>query len=313
MIASFKRMLVHVDAASARHPALDRAVELASHVGASLRIVDVVADLPRHARLFLPKDMQALLVRERERRLDAVATSIRDSTGGQLTVSTAVLFGRPGVEIIREVLRGAYDVVLKSHPPPNVRAREPLFDGVDMQLLRECPCPVWLVGPDPPRTGRVLAAVDPNPEDQTEQALNVSILETALWLGHAEHHELFVLHVWHAFGQELLRPHAEDSEVNAYVAAAKSSARESLDELLEPFRDRLGQARIHLEEGEAGTTIPAFARHRKIDLVVMGTVARSGITGLIMGNTAERVLPALSCSVLTVKPEGFVSPVTLEG
>jgi universal stress protein E len=311
MIASFKRMLVHVDAADPRHPALDRAIELADRVGASLRLVDVVADLPRHARLLLPKDLQTLLVRERERRLDALATSLEDSTGGRLTFSTTVLCGRPGMEIIREVLRGNHDVVLKSHPSPDARGREPLFDTVDMQLLRQCPCPVWLVGPDPPRTGRVLAAVDPNPEDPTEQALNARILETALWLGRAEHHELFVLHVWHAFGQELLRPHADEAEVDAYVAAAKAGAQEGLDELLAPFQDRLGQARVHLEEGEAGAVIPAFARHRKIDLVVMGTVARSGIAGLIMGNTAERVLATLSCSVLTVKPEGFVSPVTL--
>jgi nucleotide-binding universal stress UspA family protein len=46
-----------------------------------------------------------------------------------------------------------------------------------------------------------------------------------------------------------------------------------------------------------------------IDLVVMGTVARSGIRGLVMGNTAERVLQRLRGSVLAVKPPGFVSPV----
>jgi nucleotide-binding universal stress UspA family protein len=41
----------------------------------------------------------------------------------------------------------------------------------------------------------------------------------------------------------------------------------------------------------------------------MGTVCRTGIPGLIIGNTAERVLDVVDCSVLTVKPEGFVSPV----
>ena len=51
----------------------------------------------------------------------------------------------------------------------------------------------------------------------------------------------------------------------------------------------------------------------QIDLLVMGTVCRTGLAGFIIGNTAEEVLSALNCSVLTVKPEGFVSPVTLEG
>jgi nucleotide-binding universal stress UspA family protein len=43
----------------------------------------------------------------------------------------------------------------------------------------------------------------------------------------------------------------------------------------------------------------------------MGTVARSGIPGLIMGNTAEAILTELECSVLAIKPPGFVTPVTL--
>jgi len=43
----------------------------------------------------------------------------------------------------------------------------------------------------------------------------------------------------------------------------------------------------------------------------MGTVGRTGIPGLIMGNTAESILNNIGCSVLAVKPPGFVSPVTL--
>jgi nucleotide-binding universal stress UspA family protein len=45
----------------------------------------------------------------------------------------------------------------------------------------------------------------------------------------------------------------------------------------------------------------------------MGTIARGGLVGMIMGNTAERVLRDLRCSVLALKPEGFASPVTLDG
>jgi nucleotide-binding universal stress UspA family protein len=47
-----------------------------------------------------------------------------------------------------------------------------------------------------------------------------------------------------------------------------------------------------------------------IDLLVMGTVCRTGISGFLIGNTAEEVLNQIDCSVLTVKPEGFVTPVT---
>jgi nucleotide-binding universal stress UspA family protein len=41
----------------------------------------------------------------------------------------------------------------------------------------------------------------------------------------------------------------------------------------------------------------------------MGSVSRSGIAGLLLGNTAERLLDRVQCSLLTIKPRDFVSPV----
>ena len=53
-------------------------------------------------------------------------------------------------------------------------------------------------------------------------------------------------------------------------------------------------------------------KSKRLILLVMGTVCRTGLSGFLIGNTAEEVLGAVDCSVLTVKPEGFVSPVTLD-
>jgi nucleotide-binding universal stress UspA family protein len=66
---------------------------------------------------------------------------------------------------------------------------------------------------------------------------------------------------------------------------------------------------VHLVKGKAGDVIPAFVEKRGIDLVVIGTVGRSGIPGLLIGNTAEEILNAVDCSVLTLKPEGFETPI----
>jgi nucleotide-binding universal stress UspA family protein len=64
-----------------------------------------------------------------------------------------------------------------------------------------------------------------------------------------------------------------------------------------------------LVQGEPERALSHFIDRNGIDLVVMGTVARAGIRGLVMGNTAERVLQRLRGSVLAVKPPEFVSPV----
>jgi nucleotide-binding universal stress UspA family protein len=58
--------------------------------------------------------------------------------------------------------------------------------------------------------------------------------------------------------------------------------------------------------------IPELVKEHQIDLVMMGTVGRIGIPGFLMGNTAEMILNRIDCSVLAIKPEGFVTPVTLE-
>ncbi len=69
---------------------------------------------------------------------------------------------------------------------------------------------------------------------------------------------------------------------------------------------------FHVIKGHAQHVVPELASELAADLVVMGTVARTGIAGLFMGNTAEDILTQLDCSVLTIKPPGFTSPVTLE-
>jgi len=65
-------------------------------------------------------------------------------------------------------------------------------------------------------------------------------------------------------------------------------------------------------KGFAKDRIPEIVKEEKIDLIMMGTVGRTGIPGLLMGNTAETVLNRIDCSVLAVKPEGFITPVRLE-
>ena len=84
-------------------------------------------------------------------------------------------------------------------------------------------------------------------------------------------------------------------------------------QLTQSVGDRLARVQAIHRRGEPEAVIPQFVVDHGVDLVVMGTVARRGIPGLLIGNTAERILRKLPCSVLAVKPDGFVSPVGLDG
>ena len=74
----------------------------------------------------------------------------------------------------------------------------------------------------------------------------------------------------------------------------------------------LDSRRRHLVPQQPANAIPALARKLACDVVVMGALSRSGLKGLVIGNTAERVLDDLRCDVLVVKQPGFESAVGMQ-
>lgn len=301
---AFSSILVDIDAVAAVHPALDRAIEVARAHGARLKVVDVVA-LPNDARSYLPQGIEDALLRQRRERLAAIAAAVLD-----VSIEHDVLVGRTSIELIREVLRSGHDLLIRSHARDLSAPKA--FGAVDMQLFRQCPCPVWAVGPSAmaaPR--RVLAAVHATTDDEEEQALNRKIVDAALLMAGIGGGSVVVFQAWTAFGEELLRSHSKPDEVSAYVKAAADTARRALESLVTSFGDRVATVHVELQKGYPEETLPPLTVSRGIDLVVMGTVARTGIPGLVIGNTAERLLQRLVCSVLAIKPDGFRTPVRL--
>lgn len=60
---------------------------------------------------------------------------------------------------------------------------------------------------------------------------------------------------------------------------------------------------LHIEEGPADVLIPFMAHKLQAAVTVIGTVARTGLSGALIGNTAEVVLDALESDVLVLKPQ----------
>jgi nucleotide-binding universal stress UspA family protein len=199
-----------------------------------------------------------------------------------------------------------------------------LFGSTDMHLLRKCPCPVWLIKPqEEKKFQRILAAVDIQPPDDVKkmEALNQQIMEMATSLAFSEFAELHFVHAWMIFGESMLKSRRYgglNEEVNEWVKEQKTEIETrrnaftiKLEQLLGEKGSDYLQPEIHFINGDATEVIPKLATEKNIDLAIMGTIARTGIPGFFMGNTAENILNQLNCSVIAVKPEGFVSPVTI--
>ena len=275
---------------------------LAAAMGADLTLADVIEDLPPIARRLLPRswDLPALVRAQKQAHLERSA-ALADRSG--VRPETVLLTGSPIRALVREVRRSGHDLLAVGASP---NGTVECVDTSATRLLRECPCPVLLVRPPRrQRVPRVLVSVDTAPWFATgTDSFAAKLLESGRFLAEKLEGELHVLHVWAPYGQQFLRGGVlVDAEVQQYVLRTREEARQELERMLAPFRAHVAPTGVHLVQGDPRSVISEFATRQRINLLVMGTVARSGVAARLIGNTAEAVLSQLPCSMLVVKPD----------
>ena len=307
----FKNILYHADGTDSEGRSLNRAVTLAKTNDAALTVIDVVskADLASDVSKRFGIDLNRLL---RQRRFEELETLIEPHVQSGVKVYTQVVSGSPFLELCRAVQINGYDLLMKA-PRAEEGLAERLFGSNDMHLLRKCPCPVWIDRPESAHPYRnIIAAVDPM--DQAGADLNRLIMDLASSLAERESARLHVIHAWRLEGESMLtsgRASISPADLENLLSGAKQSHARRLNELLAGYGLSTESPQVNLVKAKPSAAIYSLSRKLNADLVVMGTVGRTGIPGLIIGNTAEDVLQATPASVLAVKPSGFVSPVTV--
>ena len=279
--------------ASVSDHAIERAVWLAEANSAQLCFLYV---LPPHAAQ-LSFDTQMLLTEGEDYKTvfddakNVLADIAASASKSGVETSSKVVFGTTWIEMMREVLREQHEFVVVGTRKKGA-FRSMLFGRTSIKLLRKCPCPVWATKPQAARTvSPILVAHDLTDVGQ-------AALELGCWIAREQG---AALHVLHAIERKQL------NDTNLTVESADQKLRDQLARL--DVVDDTAQIHIVVEPPEQA--ILSCVEKQDIQLLVMGTIARTGIAGLIVGNTAEKLLPFLPCSVLAIKPEGFKSPVTL--
>ena len=300
----FEKILFINDPANNAAAALQRAVRLTRTNEAKLTIANVIQEIPQTLN-----SLKKTFLQLQEEQLQSLAAKL--ATEG-LDISTRVLIGTPFLESIKEVIRGGYDLVIKpAEGRGGVSAM--LFGNTDCNLFRKCPCPVWIIKPSKQKKyARILAAVDPDPAEKSNAELNKMILDLATSLATRENSELHIVHAWRIPYEHALRGGRASlpiSELERHLRDTRKVHKVWLNALLKNYDFQNVPTKVHLLKGDPGEVIPSEAKKKRVELVVMGTVARTGIPGFFIGNTAEKALKALDCSVLTVKPRAFTSPV----
>ena len=304
----YKRILAVVDAERDNQPALSRAYELASKTGASVTAMMVVYDLSYDMTTMLSPD-------EREAMRDAVtkehakwlATHLQEQ--GFTETDIVVEWNNRSYEsIIYYTLNNQIDLVVKATKKHDDLASV-IFTPTDWHLMRKCPRPVLLVKEHGwPEGGEIIAAVNVGSEDDEHAALNDKL--TVIANDYAS----------------LLK--GSVNLVNSYPSTPLNIAIEVPEFDPDTYHDavknhHLKEMRSHalkygipedkcvVREGLPEKVIPQVAKALDAELVVIGTVGRVGISAALIGNTAEHVIDELNCDVLAIKPDGFVSPLSV--
>lgn len=304
----FKNILLVLSPEVESSATLKKAASLAEKNGARLTLISVVERHPM-LRNYLEKPSPLVIQAVTSERHVWLEQQLKPIQEKGLDVQSVVALGIPFIEIIKEILRQQNDlVIVTAEKEKSISMR--VFGSTSMHLMRKCPCPVWVVkrAQNWPYT-RILAAVDPLSPIQQEDPLNLLIMKLASSMARNEEGELHIIHVWNNFGGNygINRSLTEDE-----IQYDKIQYKNNFDALLGQV-DLTGlKSYVHFIEGEPQACISELVVDKSIELLVMGTVCRTGIAGFLIGNTAEEVLNQVDCSVLTVKPDAFLTPVKLE-
>ncbi len=288
---------IHQKVTAGSRRAVDRALWLARATGARVELVHAVA-----GDLFIreegkPGARPAYGLSE-EGRL-ALEDIRREFLDAGITTYLTFRPEKPAVAVIRQVLNQSADLVIVGKH--DVVGRGAKLGSVSRRLVRDCPCPVWVVKADgQSQPLRVLAATDL--EDVGGRAIELAA--TFCELSGAELH---VAHAWQYEMADQIREGVVEGDPHADRGAqALEDTRRQVEEHAHGV-----PAQLHVGRNSPVRCILDGVEFLQADLLVLGTYSRVGVRGFLFGNTAEKVMTRVDGSLLVVKPEGFSCPLEM--
>ena len=316
----FRKILVGVDVCDGSHPinsglsantrsAVDKAIWLARHTSAELTFLsslmpclDLTPSMWHMREMDDYQDLIDGLHEIAQRQMDSLVDEAAQAEVKAKELRTA---GKPWEELLREAVTNDYDLMIVGSHQQHAFGKL-LLGNTGRRLVRKSPCPVWVTSPvEDGQVRKILV-----PTDLSETA------DEAVKLAHtlAERFEAD-LHVLHAIKYHF-EPQMRDlivslDEVEEYRSRTREDAERQVNEVISRcgLDNDIALDHRHVAVGSSATMIQNAVKDLSVDLVVMNTLGRAGLKGLLVGNTAEKVLNHLTCSVLAIKPDDFQCPI----
>lgn len=288
-----------------RQPGLQKAVDIARQLGASIELFHALAApvALESEPLFGGRSIRQI---RRDRlqscraRLEAIAQDLR-TEGVDIEVHATCDF--PPHEAIVRRADAIHAALIIAECHEGRRLRPWLVHLTDWELLRLSTRPVLLLKNHVLwKRPVILAAVDPTHAHAKPAKLDAAIVDYATQLGRRLRGSVELMHANFPSGFGLLMgdPALDGATVAKVMDLQKSAARAAFEKFA--AEAHVPKSRRHLVDADPVSGIPDVARKSGAALVVMGAVSRSGLKRVFVGNTAERVLASLTCDVLVLKP-----------
>jgi nucleotide-binding universal stress UspA family protein len=287
---------------------LTHAVHIAQKNEASLHILLALESLPPSASMV----MESASYLDSQRSIESQAKSWLDDKvtqwNEQYPVSAKVTMGSP-IDDIQAAIKEIGAKLVIRHTEDSIL--DALIGTDDVHLIHASPCPVLVTHHTLPHDyKRIVVAVDANyhyaeSEVEDRKRLNQSLVDLAGKVSAQENAELTIVSVYDVYPSALLGDGFISVPMEILDDEAESIENEQsqiMQELVETAKLSV-TPKVMVKRGNARIELPDIAKQENADLVIMGTVARVGIPGLLIGNTVASVISNLDCAVLAVKPE----------
>jgi universal stress protein E len=272
--------------------ATPRGLQLAHKLGYSVEVI-AFTHVPMGRLKITANEQKAMKMQLMAAREKAVQARIAKFADPKQKVSLKVVWEKDINHWVLKHRAKNCDMVVKT----GQRKEAIRFASVDWQLIRECAAPVLIVAEKKwHRTRPILASIDLGTSVKEKKQLNQQIIATAKTLAQALDAELKLIC---AIEVPTLLADLDLIDPIAYAREAKEEMAPALKQLAEA--NDLPISAFKVKRGPVEKVITSYAAKQRAQLVVMGTVGRSGVRARLLGNTAEAVLRHLKTDVLALK------------
>jgi len=282
-----KHVLVIADIEDDDFLALEKAQEIASTISASLEVVkftnydsdsDETLD---HYITRLEKALDGLIEKMFDNSDDVARKFIAREEIDEWIVERCQSNRHP----IDLVIKGGHRTESLFHTP------------TDWKLMRHLPCPILIASHTKWKSSpNILMTLDLSHNDKKHKQLNELALEWGKYWAQANHEELHAV-----YSIPIAKPLLELEIVDQREVELKKApaAMDKLKTYLAQYE--MDSVTCHVPAGPPEKTIPHLAGELHSDLVIMGCLGREGVTGFLLGNTAEKVLHNIRTDCLILK------------